>query len=73
MTPDHDNIYSILSHMYRTKHITKNQAMPRRSLFTLPPSLLRLIIQRAQQSQTATIDPINPVTTIPLSNETLGE
>ena len=54
--------------MYHVKH-----QVSRRSLFALPPSLLRLIIQRAQQSQTATMNPISPVTTIPLSNETLGE
>jgi len=35
--------------MYQVKHQVS------RSLFALPPSLLRLIIQRAQQSQTATI------------------
>ena len=73
MTPDHANIYYILPHMYRTKHITNHQTMPRRSLFALPPSLLRHIIQRSQLSQTATINPINPVTAIPRSNETLGE
>ena len=53
--------------MYHVKHQVS------RSLFALPPSLLRLIIQRAQLIQTATTNPISPVTTIPLSNETLGE
>ena len=69
MTQYHDSIYSILASMYQTKHEVK----PRRSLFALPPSLLRHIIQRSQASQTATINPTIPATLIPRSNETLGE
>ena len=53
--------------MYHVKHQVSH------TLFALPPSLLRLIIHRAQLIQTATTNPISPVTTIPLSNETLGE
>ena len=45
----------------------------RRTLFSLPPSLLRNIIQRSQLSQNATINPTMPATAIPLPNETLGE
>jgi hypothetical protein len=49
---------------HRTEHHT---------LFALPPSLLRNIIQRSQLSQTATATPTIPATTIPLPKETLGE
>jgi hypothetical protein len=49
---------------HRTEHYT---------LFALPPSLLRNIIQRSQLSQTATATPTIPATTIPLPKETLGE
>ena len=77
MTQYDSNIYSILNTMYRTiyrtTHHTENQATHRRSLFALPPSLLRIIIQRSQLSQTTTASPTIPATPIPLSNETLEE
>ena len=65
MAQYHINIYS----MYRATH----QAAPRRSLFALPSSLLRIIIQRSQLSQTTTASPTIPATPIPRSNETLDE
>ena len=53
---------------HRTEHHTEHH-----TLFALPPSLLRNIIQRSQLSQTATTNATIPATTIPLSKETLGE
>jgi len=53
---------------FYTKHHTEHH-----TLFPLPPSLLRNIIQRSQLSQTATATPMIPATTIPLPKETLGE
>ena len=53
---------------HRTQHRTEHH-----TLFALPPSLLRNIIQRSQPSQTATTAPTIPATTIPLPKETLGE
>ena len=53
---------------HRTQHRTEHH-----TLFALPPSLLRNILQRAQPSQTATTAPTIPATTIPLPKETLGE
>jgi len=53
---------------FYTKHRTEHH-----TLFALPPSLLRNIIQRSQLSQTATATPTIPATTIPLPKETLGE
>ena len=53
---------------HRTQHRTEHH-----TLFALPPSLLRNIIQRSQPSQTATAIPTIPATTIPLPKETLGE
>ena len=49
------------------------QRMQRSSLFALPPSLLRHIIQRSQPSQTTTANPTTPAAPIPRSNETLEE
>lgn len=59
--------------MYRRMYQAKPQAKPYRSLFALPPSLLRNIIQRSQSIQTATANPTMPATAIPLPKETLGE
>ena len=59
--------------MYKATHQVMHQATPRRSLFALPPSLLRHIIQRSQASQTTTANPTIPAIPIPRSNETLGE
>ena len=53
---------------HRTQHRTEHH-----TLFALPPSLLRNIIQRSQPSQTATTAPTIPATTIPLPKENLGE
>ena len=53
---------------HRTQHRTEHH-----TLFALPPSLLRNIIQRSQPSQTTTDSPTIPATTIPLPKETLGE
>lgn len=53
---------------HRTQHCTEHH-----TLFALPPSLLRHIIQRSQLSQTATSAPTIPAMQIPLPKETLGE
>jgi len=58
---------------YRLAHSAEHRAKAHRTLFALPPSLLRNIIQRSQPIQTATINPTTPATAIPLPNETLGE
>lgn len=57
---------------FYTKHRTQHRTEPP-SLFALPPSLLRHIIQRSQLSQTAIANPTIPATAIPLPKETLGE
>ena len=53
---------------FYTKHRTEHH-----TLFALPPSLLRNIIQRSHASHTATATPTIPATPIPLPKETLGE
>ena len=65
----HNNMNSILAPMHRTTYHTT----PRRSLFALPPSLLRHIIQRSQPIQTVVISPTIPAAAIPRPKETLGE
>ena len=57
---------------FYTKQRTQ-QRTEHHTLFALPPSLLRNIIQRSQLSQTAVATPTIPATTIPLPKETLGE
>jgi len=60
---------SILVPMHSVTYRTK----PRRSLFALPPSLLRHIIQRSQPIQTAAATPTIPATPIPRPKEILDE
>jgi hypothetical protein len=67
----YDNINMIS--LARIAPFYTKQRTEHHTLFALPPSLLRNIIQRSQLSQTATATPTIPATTIPLPKETLGE